>query len=165
MDELKASFNRVNEKYFNSKLKESGYTFKWEDLSGTYGRVTYSWGRAHIKVHEKLKGDRKLSDYVMLHELLHTVRGFRGLRRHRGKFNRKMHELLGEGGFKRREKRLHKVDIKKRVFRKRYVYECPGCGKHITRKKRIKNSSCAACDSKYNPSYRLVLKEDYSLKP
>jgi len=165
MDDLKSSFNRVNEKYFNSKLRESGYSVKWGDLSGTFGRVTCSWGRAHIKVHEKLKGDLELADYVMLHEVLHTVRGFRGVRRHSGKFNRKMIELLGVEEFKRLEKRLHGVDIKKRVFRKRYVYECPGCGKQITRKKRIKNSSCAACDSRYNPSYRLVLKEDYSLKP
>ncbi|MFH1788888.1 MAG: hypothetical protein ABH834_05875 [Candidatus Altiarchaeota archaeon] len=159
---LKQSFRRVNEKYLESGLKEEEYSLKWKNLSGQYGRVSHAKNHATITIHEKLAQDAQLTDYVMLHELLHTVKGFRWVRRHRGKFNQRMRELLGASEYRRLEARLRGVDIRKRVFKKRYVYECPTCRQKITRKRRIKNCSCATCDSKYNPSHKLRLIEAYS---
>jgi len=161
-DILQESFKRVNERFFQGTLRESAYQLEWRELSGTYGRVVYRRDSALILVHARLRDDAELSDYVMLHELLHTVPGFRGLRGHRGKFNGRLRELLGAGEFLRLEGRLRAVDIKKRVFRRRFVYECPSCGTRITRKKRVKYASCARCDSEYNPKYMLKLTDIYS---
>jgi predicted SprT family Zn-dependent metalloprotease len=43
--------------------------------------------------------------------------------------------------------------------RRRYIYACPACGKRIERRRRLKASSCASCDRKYNPRYALHLVE------
>jgi DNA-directed RNA polymerase subunit RPC12/RpoP len=162
---LAESFRRVNEKFFGGALEEASYAFDWKELSGQYGTVKHSRQNATVLLHSKLKGDAELSDYVMLHELLHTVQGFRSLRRHRGKFNRRLAELLGGDEFKRLERRLRAVDIKKRVFHKRFVYECPECGTQVTRKKTVRYASCARCDSEYNPKFRLKLVGIYSAIP
>ena len=157
------SARRVNDKYLDSSLDLSQYRLGWQKLTGSYGRVSHRFNNAKIILHEKLKGDDELTDYVMLHELLHTVKGFRGTRRHRGKFNSKISELQGKTEFKRLEARLKCIDIRKRVFKKRYVYECPECKKQITRKKQVRASSCAICDKKYNPRYKLALKKVYRI--
>ena len=160
---LRGSFSRVNEKFFSRELDESAYSLSWSRLAGKYGSVRYSKDGASIVVHSVLLDDVELLDYVVLHELLHTTRGFRGVRKHRGRFNEKMRELLGVGEFKRLEERLKAVDIKQRNFRRRYLYSCQGCGRTITRKKRAGNISCAKCDSRYNPKYRLKLVEAYKV--
>lgn len=160
---LKESFRRINIKHFNQKLDNEKYSLNWNDLTGQYGHVHHTLGHATITLHEKLAQETELTDYVLLHELLHTVKGFRWSRRHRGKFNQRMRELLGSSEYKRLEARLRGVDIRKRVFRKRYVYECVTCRQKITRKRRVKNSSCAKCDSKYNPEHRLKLIKECSV--
>lgn len=40
---------------------------------------------------------------------------------------------------------------------RRYVYECPGCGRRIERRRRLRAASCAACDRAYNPHFVLQL--------
>ena len=42
----------------------------------------------------------------------------------------------------------------------RYVYACPGCGRRIERRSRLRLASCAACDRTYNPRYALQLVGD-----
>lgn len=40
---------------------------------------------------------------------------------------------------------------------RRYVYACPACGRQITRLRRLRASSCASCDRRYNPRFALQL--------
>jgi predicted SprT family Zn-dependent metalloprotease len=47
----------------------------------------------------------------------------------------------------------------KQRYQRILVYQCPACGKKVQRKRRIANSSCASCDRKYNPNFRLQLIE------
>ncbi|MFH1403844.1 MAG: SprT-like domain-containing protein [Candidatus Altiarchaeota archaeon] len=159
--ELRMSFRRVNEKYFNNRLAEGDYTFSWKKLSGTYASVEYTKEKSRIRVNPVIKDDEELLDYVMLHEILHTIRGFRRIRTHRGKFNDRMKELLGEDEFRRLEEKLDSMNIRQRTFGRRYVYKCPKCGQKIVRKKKVKDTSCSLCDKRYNPKYRLELVEGY----
>jgi predicted SprT family Zn-dependent metalloprotease len=161
VDELTASFRCVNERFFNGGLDENAYSFSWKHLSGRYAVVEYSKEKSRIIINTKLQNNAELLDYVILHELLHTFRGFRSVRTHRGKFNNRLKEFLGESEFKRLEEELDALDIAKRRFRRRYVYECPNCGERIIRKKKVGGTSCAKCDSEYNPEYMLVLVEGY----
>ena len=39
----------------------------------------------------------------------------------------------------------------------KFVYACPVCGRLITRHRRLRTASCAACDKRYNPRYALRL--------
>jgi predicted SprT family Zn-dependent metalloprotease len=40
----------------------------------------------------------------------------------------------------------------------RYLYACPGCGKHYPRARKYSQSvSCSSCDNSYNPRYKLQL--------
>ena len=39
----------------------------------------------------------------------------------------------------------------------RYVYECPTCRRRLVRRRRLRLSSCAACDKKFNPAHTLRL--------
>ena len=39
----------------------------------------------------------------------------------------------------------------------KYLYVCPACGKQIARKRRLKLASCAVCDPRFNPRYKLQL--------
>ncbi len=164
MDRLLAdSFDRVNEKYFQESLDKNRYKIKWKKLSGKYGHVTYSRDNAVITLNERLKTEQELLDYTMLHELLHTIKGFRGVRRHRGKFNNTLKGLIGVFEYKRLEGRLKEFDISLRKFRKRYVYECPNCRQQITRKRSMKDCSCINCDRIYNPDYKFVLIDKYEI--
>ena len=36
---------------------------------------------------------------------------------------------------------------------RRYIYACPTCKRRIERRRRLRDASCAACDSRYNPRY------------
>ena len=40
---------------------------------------------------------------------------------------------------------------------RRYVYVCPSCNRRFERRRRIKASSCAVCDKRYNPQFALRL--------
>lgn len=40
----------------------------------------------------------------------------------------------------------------------RFVYACPACGRRLVRQRRLRRaSSCALCDTRYNPQYQLRL--------
>ena len=41
--------------------------------------------------------------------------------------------------------------------RRVYVYACPACGAQLQRYRRFRAASCARCDPKYNPRFRLKL--------
>lgn len=41
--------------------------------------------------------------------------------------------------------------------RRMYVYACPSCGTQMRRYRRYRNASCAQCDRRYNPKFRLKL--------
>jgi len=39
----------------------------------------------------------------------------------------------------------------------RYVYACPACGRRLECRRRLRASSCGACDPRYNPHFLLRL--------
>ncbi len=74
--ELAASFNRVNEKYFNGFLEKPA--LEW----GSYSKTllgSYSYHTDTVRISALFKGLREewLLDYVMYHELLHKKLGLK----------------------------------------------------------------------------------------
>jgi len=66
--ELKKSFDRINDKYFEGMLEIAN--LKWGNGNvRTLG--SYDFGTDTIKISSSLKGDDELVDYVMYHEMLH----------------------------------------------------------------------------------------------
>ena len=47
--------------------------------------------------------------------------------------------------------------VASRLRPQRYTYQCPACGIQIHRSKRIRRSSCAKCDGKFNPEFQFIL--------
>lgn len=39
----------------------------------------------------------------------------------------------------------------------KYIYACPACGRRIKRHRKLRLSSCASCDKRFNPLYTLML--------
>ncbi len=65
---LEASFDRVNDKYFNGMIDKTNLV--WHDSSRRLG--TYEYGSDTISITKPLmEADQDMLDYVMYHEMLH----------------------------------------------------------------------------------------------
>ena len=63
-----------------------------------------------------------------------------------------LRNLLHEESTRREHQRRERRPI-------RYLYQCPNCGKEYPRARRYSQAvSCSACDSRYNPQFRLLLR-------
>jgi hypothetical protein len=71
-DVLEASFNRVNERFFNGMTQITN--FAWMDGTRTLG--LYEYGTDTIKMTRLLAEHPDLMDYVMYHEMLHKKHKF-----------------------------------------------------------------------------------------
>lgn len=114
--ELKESFDRVNELYFNELIEP--VNLKWSNGSvRTFG--TYEYGTDTITINPALKGKTELIDYVMHHEMLHKKHKFKHTARrsmhHTKEFKRDEeaypnHKIL--------ERELSKISLVNRVKKK-----------------------------------------------
>ncbi|HEX5324289.1 MAG TPA: SprT-like domain-containing protein [Capsulimonadaceae bacterium] len=144
LDRLAAEFDRLNAVYFEGRLKKPTIEFSTRKTFGGYyqkksHRIVLSW-QAYLEHgwEETLNTFR--------HEVAHIIH-----LNHRQEF----WELAYRIGVTK--KYAAAPLARKRRPTRILVYVCPVCGGQIQRRRRIKNSSCARCDSHYNPRYRLVL--------
>jgi hypothetical protein len=109
-------------------------------------------------------------EVTVAHELIHLADRVNGTpRRHRhhgydsiaadeaavtGYSLEELRRLLNEESQRREAQRRARRPI-------RYLYECPGCGKEYPRTRRYSQAvSCSCCDKRYNPHFRLRLKNE-----
>jgi predicted SprT family Zn-dependent metalloprotease len=107
-------------------------------------------------------------EVTVAHELIHLADRVRGTpRRHRhhgydsiaadeaavtGYQLEDLRKLLHEESLRREHQRRERRPI-------RYLYQCPNCGKEYPRARRYSQAvSCSTCDSRYNPRFRLLLR-------
>lgn len=110
---LEASFNRVNEKFFNGMMQITN--FEWMDGTRTLG--LYEYGTDTIKMTEALANHPQLLDYVMYHEMLHKKHKFKstpGRHTHHSKAFRDDEAKFGDTDLLDRE--IGKVVRKKKFF-------------------------------------------------
>ncbi len=108
-------------------------------------------------------------EVTVAHELIHLADRVNGTpRRHRhhgydsiaadeaaitGYSLEELRHLLHEESTRREQLRRQRRPI-------RYLYECPNCGKQYPRARRYSQAvSCSSCDKRYNPLYRLSLRD------
>jgi predicted SprT family Zn-dependent metalloprotease len=153
IDSLLASlydeFARINTQHFNATLSQPLIEISVRKTFGGYysksrNRIVLSW-----QAFCEYGMDETLNTFR--HEIAHIVH-----QNHGPEFWKLAHKL----GVMRKYAR-HPL---KRRARKVLVYECPRCRTQIQRVRRIRNSSCARCDRKYNPELVLKLVEEIVLK-
>lgn len=66
--ELESSFKRINDAFFGGIIEPANLCWGKESLS-RFG--SYSYGSDQIRINPLLKGNQRLLDYVMYHEMLH----------------------------------------------------------------------------------------------
>lgn len=141
---LREEFDRLNCVHFDGRLKPPAIEFSMRKTFGGYyqkkaHRIVLSW-----QAYREHGWNEVVNTFR--HEVAHIVH-----LHHRREF----WELAYSLGVER--KYAAAPLTRKRRPARILVYACPVCGGQIHRRRRIKNSSCARCDSKYNPRYRLVL--------
>ncbi len=100
---LKASFDRVNRKYFKGFIEQPN--LKWGNNS--FSRLgTYEYGSNTVTLSAVLEDDSELLDYVMYHELLHKKHKFKSR-------NTRSYHHTPE--FKRDEKKFENPEIEKKL--------------------------------------------------
>jgi hypothetical protein len=107
-------------------------------------------------------------EVTMAHELIHLadrVKGTPRRHRHHGYDSIAADEAAVTGyGLEELRRLLHEESARRERLRRarrpiRYLYQCPHCGKEYPRARRYSQSvSCSACDSRYNPRYKLMLR-------
>lgn len=141
---LRQEFHRLNQTYFDCRLAMPTIEFSTRKTFGGYyqkkrHRIVLSWQAYREHGWEEILN-------TFRHEVAHIIH-----LHHRREF----WELAYKIGV---EKKYAAAPLSGRRRPSRIlVYACPVCGGQIQRRRRIKNSSCARCDTKYNPRYRLVL--------
>jgi predicted SprT family Zn-dependent metalloprotease len=144
LDRLRAEFHRLNAVHFSGRLKEPTIEFSKRKTFGGYyqkktHRIVLSW-----QAYREHGWEETLNTFR--HEVAHIVH-----LHHRREF----WELAYRIGV---TKKYAAAPLRKNRRPSRIlIYACPVCGGQIQRRRRIKNSSCARCDTRYNPRYRLVL--------
>lgn len=141
---LRQEFGRLNAVYFDGQLKPPAIEFSTRKTYGGYyqrkaHRIVLSW-----QAYQEHGWNELVNTFR--HEVAHIVH-----LHHRREFWELAYKLGVE-----RKYAAAPLATKRRPTRI-LVYACPVCGGQIQRRRRIKNSSCARCDTKYNPRYRLVL--------
>ncbi|HLL79145.1 MAG TPA: hypothetical protein VKT25_06575 [Ktedonobacteraceae bacterium] len=111
---------------------------------------------------------QKSIEVTVAHELIHLadrVKGTPRRHRHHGHDSIAADEAAVTGyGLEDLRQLLHEEALKRERVRRsrrpiRYLYQCPNCGKEYPRARRYSQAvSCSACDSHYNPQYRLQLR-------
>jgi predicted SprT family Zn-dependent metalloprotease len=107
-------------------------------------------------------------EVTVAHELIHLADRVKGTPRrhqHHG-YDSIAADEAAVTGYDLEELRqlLHDETLKRERVRRarrpiRYLYQCPNCGKEYPRARRYSQAvSCSACDSRYNPQYRLQLR-------
>ncbi|HZS75033.1 MAG TPA: hypothetical protein VFA41_00340 [Ktedonobacteraceae bacterium] len=57
------------------------------------------------------------------------------------------------------EESMHREQLRRERRPIRYLYQCPNCGKEYPRARRYSQAvSCSSCDKRYNPQYKLMLR-------
>ena len=141
---LDLEFDRLNALHFDGKCERPTVEFSLRKSYGGYyqkrcNRIVLSW-----QAFREYGWEETINTFR--HEVAHIVH-----QNHSPAFWQLAHQL----GVIRKYAR---EPIKQRAQRI-LIYECPVCRKRIHRKRKIANSSCASCDRKYNPNFRLRLVE------
>jgi len=143
-EELCREFDRLNAVHFAGGLSRPEITVSTRKSYGGYyqprlHRIVVSWqGHLDHGLEETLNTFR--------HEVAHIVHPH-----HRTEF----WTLANTLGVTRR---YASTPLAARPPRQpKYIYACAACGKRILRHRRLKLSSCAACDPKFNPKFVLRL--------
>jgi predicted SprT family Zn-dependent metalloprotease len=138
-------FDRLNVDHFQNKLRRPAIELSSRKSYGGYyqklkHRIVLSW-----QAYTEHGWAETLNTFR--HEVAHIVH-----QNHRAEF----WELAATLGV---TKKYAAAPLSPKARRTRwYTYECPSCRGTLHRKRRIKNNaSCAKCDSKYNPIYKLRL--------
>lgn len=140
-DELCREFDRLNEAYFQGRLTVPEIVVSSRKTYGGYyqpklHRIVVSW-----QAHREHGMAETLNTFR--HEVAHIVHPH-----HRREFWVLAHSL----GVTRRYASSPLV-----TRQPKYTYACPACGKQIVRRRRLRLSSCASCDPRFNPRYALRL--------
>ena len=107
-------------------------------------------------------------EVTMAHELIHLadrVKGTPRRHRHHG-YDSIAADEAAITGYPLEDLRrlLHEETVRREHLRRirrpiRYLYLCPNCGKEYPRARLYSQAvSCSSCDSRYNPQYRLMLR-------
>ena len=136
------------------------------DASATSAKVATAMHRHLIFVEPDMQ--QKSIEVTVAHELIHLadrVKGTPRRHRHHGHDSIAADEAAVTGyGLEDLRQLLHEETLKRERVRRsrrpiRYLYQCPNCGKEYPRARRYSQAvSCSACDSHYNPQYRLQLR-------
>jgi len=129
--------------------------------------VARAGGHRHLIFIEPEMQPKSL-EVTMAHELIHLadrVKGTPRRHRHHGYDSIAADEAVVTGYDVEELRRLLREESARREHLRRarrpirYLYQCPNCGKEYPRARRYSQSvSCSACDSRYNPHYRLQLR-------
>jgi predicted SprT family Zn-dependent metalloprotease len=144
LDALNREFDRLNALHFGGALPRPRIEFSLRKSYGGYyqkrlHRIVLSW-----QAFTEHGWEETINTFR--HEVAHIVHS-----NHEAPFWKLAFEL----GVIRKYAR----DPLRPRHRRVLVYECPNCRKRIHRKRTIGNSSCAACDKRYNPQFKLILVE------
>jgi predicted SprT family Zn-dependent metalloprotease len=108
-------------------------------------------------------------EVTVAHELIHLADRVNGAprRHHHHGYDAIAADEAAVTGYSLEELRhlLHEESARREQLRRqrrpiRYLYECPNCGKQYPRARRYSQPvSCSNCDKRYNPMYRLSLRD------
>ncbi len=141
---LNIEFDHLNSVHFSGRLARPKIEFSVRKSFGGYyqkraHRIVLSW-----QAFEEHGLDETLNTFR--HEVAHIVH-----LHHRREF----WELAFRLGV---TQKYAKNPLKPR-FRRVLIYECPSCRNQVRRLRQIRNHSCARCDKKFNPAFKLRLVE------
>ncbi len=103
--ELEESFNRINERYFCGVIEQPNLVWGKNSVRKL---GSYEYGSDTITISNIFKGNQRLIDYIMYHEILHKKHKFR---------NENGRNYYHTGNFKREEKRFENSEVLEKEIR------------------------------------------------
>jgi len=143
LERLVGEFDRLNTEFFAGGLRRPDIRFSTRKTYGGYyrpseNRIVLSW-----QAYREHGWNETLNTFR--HEVAHIV--------HQN-HSKAFWDLALRLGVTHRYAAAPAVRTRRQ---KRYTYVCPACGQRIVCARRIKPSSCALCDRKFNPLYLFKL--------
>ncbi|HEY3316189.1 MAG TPA: SprT-like domain-containing protein [Bacillota bacterium] len=146
---VRRAFDSLNERYFDGRLKARLELSS--RMTATAGKCYYRRGVIRLSQLYLQQFPERLAQ-LLLHEMIHLVAPGHGAA---FKAQAKRCGVPPEG---LRDFTYCRPFAPKRRSQWRYVYECPSCGRRFV-KRRAGQWSCGRCSPRYDPRFKLQLKE------